>query len=92
MTIMGLGRTGLFSDVNPLCIHVIKAKSLARTLSHEKRGEYAENLLALAKVAKDQAANCPKHEKLDVSYRATFGKSDFFSPEQYEAVLGARSC
>lgn len=91
MTIMGLGKTGLFSDVNPLCIHVIKAKSLARTLSQEKRSEYAEKLLTLVKVAKDKAANHPRHEKLDVSYRATFGKSEFFSPEQYEAILRVRS-
>ncbi|TCM73669.1 hypothetical protein EV216_1489, partial [Rhodovulum steppense] len=91
MTIMGLGKTGLFSDVNPLCIHVIKAKSLARTLSHETRCEYSEKLLALAKVAKDKTASYLKHEKLDGSYRATFGKSEFFSPEQYEAILRVRS-
>lgn len=91
MTIMGLGKTGLFSDVNPLCIHVIKAKSLARTLSYEKRCEYSEKLLALAKIAKDKTASYPRHQKLDASYRATFGKSEFFSPEQYETILGVRS-
>lgn len=91
ITIMGLGKTGLFSDVSPLCIHVIKAKSLARTLTQEKRCEYAERLMALAWVARNQLAQYPRHERLDVGYRATFGTSEFFSADQYEDVLRARS-
>lgn len=91
ITIMGLGKTGLFSDVSPLCIHVIKAKSLARTLTCEKRREYAEKLMAISQIARDQMAEYPAHQKLDVAYRETFGASVFFSASQYENILRARS-
>lgn len=91
ITIMGLGKTGLFSDVNPLCIHVINAKALARTLTGEQRQKIAKKLIALATVVSTQVQTYPRDEKLGAAYRETFGTSEFFSAEQYEKVLRARS-
>lgn len=91
ITIMSLGKTGLFSDVSPFCVHVIRAKALARTLSHAKRPEYAEKLMDLSMVASRPLYTYPRDERLDVAYRATFGTSEFFSAEQYDKILRVRS-
>lgn len=85
------GGCGYYSEVNPVCQHVIEAKALALTLSSKERGRVSDKL-------REFNTNVPRHlqdhapdKELRSSYEAMFGSRPFFSEANLDLVLRART-
>lgn len=91
ITVMGLGKVGLYSDVNPLCIFIIETKVLARKLEVSRRTAVSDQLRQLGSRATFLIKSSAPDVGLQNSYKATFGKSAFFDEHQYDAILRIRS-
>ncbi len=91
ITSMSLGKLGLYSDVNPLCRMIIEAKSIASQLPSQERGNLVASLQVLANEIKRDGLNSSADAEIKESYKACFGNSVFFSPENFELVLKART-
>lgn len=91
ITVMSMGKTGLYSDVNPVCLFLIKAKALARKLSANRRKKIASELVRLADNVKKLLRESKQDSDLRKAYIATFGQSQFFSDPQFAKILKLRS-
>lgn len=90
ISVMMLGRTGPYCEVNPLCQLLISAKVNALKASEHERISLAH---ALEEAANDWASmrRPPRARDLEKSYIRAFGSSEFFDPNDFDRILRART-
>jgi len=91
ITAMSMGKIGLYSEVNPVCLLLIEAKVLARSLADRERDKAATELFTLADTLSRRLRTSRPDTRLRKAYGAAFGSSRFFEDDQFEAVLKART-
>lgn len=85
------GRTGYYSEVNPLCRYVIEAKLLAIRLPFGKRERAAKTLEALSENMTVELRKVAPDKGLREVFASAFGKSEFFKDREFDQVLRLRT-
>jgi len=91
LTVTRQGRFSSYCELNPLLQHLIAAKVTAHSLSAKTRRAVVERLEEVAKNLPSMLADASPDSSLRRSYRAAFGKSQFFDDDVFEDVLKLRS-
>lgn len=93
-TVIASAQAGLqsfYCEINPLLNLVIEAKTLVMRLDSRNRVMMSEYLRDLAKMVPDWPGLYKADEASRESYLRIFGASVYFSPDQMESVLVART-
>jgi DNA modification methylase len=90
-TVAAEGLTSNYCEVNPAMRRVIEAKVTAAALPAAHRRRLVTALEGLADSLRTQIESAPPDTSLDANYKACFGKSEFFAPSTYQAVLRLRT-
>src|SRR5690606_7207264 len=79
-----------YCEVNPVMQQVVKAKIWVASLASEDRAVVAEQLNTLSFQLSKMLRSTPKDEQLLLTYRATFGSSEFFDETVLDDILRLR--
>ena len=91
LTAARLGKKAYFSEINPVLQFLIASKVVALQLRDRKRAELMAGLSALADTFHERLDETRQDTQLRHTYRATFGKSEFFDTGVFEDVLRCRT-
>lgn len=85
------GGVGYYSEVNPACQYVIKAKAQALTLSAKERWRIADRLHEIAGSIRALVMAERRDDKLARAFEDAFGERPFFDRATFELLLKARA-
>ena len=89
-----LGQSGVscaFSEANPAMSFIAETKLHVLRVTSSERRALAQRLNTLAKDLPRQSSDATPDAALRAAYAQTFGKSIFFEPESFEAILRIRA-
>jgi DNA modification methylase len=87
----GLGKHAFFSEVNPVCREIIKAKITAVSLSDKVRQSLAYKLFELSRGLRAAVEMHAPDGLLQSSFQTAFGERPFFRTEDFSHVLQMRT-
>jgi len=91
LTAAKLGRQTFFCELNPLLQFLVEVKTVAFGLAAERREELVGSLLELADDFDAAVAAIRPDGELQTAYEKTFGRSEFFDADVFQAVLRTRT-
>jgi DNA modification methylase len=86
-----LGKRAYYCEVNPVCRAVIGSKSLAHSLSRQRRLDVSDLLHEISESVEVQLRQHPVDSDLKQSFDRSFGLNRYFSHHSYHQILRYRS-
>lgn len=85
------GKTGFYSEVNPVCRYIIDAKYRALKLNQKEKVKLIDTLESLAENISKSLSNSPIDKLHQRTFEGAFGSSKYFSERNFLQVLRAKS-
>ena len=91
LTASRLGKKAYFSEINPILQFLVASKVVALQLRDREREQLVAHLSTLADTFDARIDESRQDAQLGHTYRATFGRSEFFDRDVFEDVLRCRA-